>query len=196
MKNKIITIDCDDVLSETIDALLKYYDYNIKWVSIYRKDVTFHEFDKIKRYHYTFDERIDTDMDFFLHKDALHKIHPLKWAKEKILELKKMGYKIYVVTWRWDNLKAHTFAWLDLNYPNMFDGVCFSNADNDNYIPKSKFCKDLWSEFMVEDDLRYARDVASKWIKVYLLDKPWNQHYDKTIDKWIIKIKYWSEIDC
>jgi hypothetical protein len=27
---KTITIDCDDVLSETIDALLKYYDYNIK----------------------------------------------------------------------------------------------------------------------------------------------------------------------
>jgi hypothetical protein len=133
-------------------------------------------------------------MDFFLHKDALHKIKPLEWAKEKILKFKERWYKVYVVTWRWDNLKEHTIAWLDLNYHNIFDDVYFTNSDMPNFIPKSKFCKDLWAEFMVEDNLEFARDVASKWIKVYLLDKPWNQKYDKTIDKWIIKIKDWSEI--
>jgi hypothetical protein len=40
--------------------------------------VTSHEFNEIKKYHYTFDERTDKDMDFFLHKDALHKIKPLE----------------------------------------------------------------------------------------------------------------------
>lgn len=192
--SKIITIDCDDVLSETIDALLKYYNYNIKWQPIKRNDVTFHEFDKIKKYHYTFDERFNKDMDFFLHKDALHKIKPLKWAKEKILKLKEAWYKLYVVTWRWNNLKKHTLDWLDLNYSDMFDWVYFANADMPNFIPKSKFCLDLWAQFMIEDDLRFARDIASKWIKVYLLDKPWNQDYNQSIDKWIIKINNWDEI--
>lgn len=192
---KIITIDCDDVLSETIDALLKYYDYNIKWKSMHRKDVTSHEFNEIKRYHYTLDERVNKDMDFFLHKDALHKIKPLKWAKIKLQELKDMWYELHVVTWRWDKLKKHTLAWLNLNYPDMFDGVHFANTDTPNSVPKSQICKKLSTQLMIEDNLSFARDVAKTGVKVYLLDKPWNQDYNqKDKDIWIIKIKDWSEV--
>ncbi len=192
--NKIITVDCDDVLSETVDALLKYYDYSIKWVSIKRKDVTFHEFDKIRKYHYSFDERIHKDMDFFVHKDSLHLIKPLNWALAKLNEFKSKWYDICVITGRPDELRDHTLNRLKLNYKNIFKNVYFTNADKANAVLKSKFCVQLWSEFMVEDDLRFARDIASKWIKVYLLDKPWNQDYDKNIDKWVVKIKNWSEI--
>jgi hypothetical protein len=27
-----------------------------------------------------------------------------------------------------------------------------------------------------------------------LLEKPWNREYNQSIDKWIVKIKDWSEI--
>lgn len=193
---KVITIDCDDVLSETIDALLKYYNYNIYWKKIYREDVASHDFEKIKKYHYSFDERYYKDIDFFLHKDSLHLIKPLIWAKEKLLEFKEKWYKLYVITWRPDELKKHTLDRIDLNYHNLIEDVYFANADKDSAIPKSKFCEDLWSEFMVEDDLRFARDIASKWIKVYLLDKPWNQDYDeKDKDMGIVKIQSWDEIE-
>ena len=193
--DKIITIDCDDVLSETIDALLEYYNYNIKWKSIHREDVTFHEFDRIKKYHYTFNERVHADMDFFLHKDALHKIKPLIWSEDILLKFKSLWYKLHVVTWRWDDLKEHTLDWLDLNYPDMFDGVHFANADTPDFVPKSEICAKLWSQLMVEDDLRFARDIAQSGIKVYLLDKPWNQDYNQDdINMWIIKVKKWSDI--
>jgi 5'(3')-deoxyribonucleotidase len=29
MKNKVITVDCDEVLAETMDSILEYYNYNI-----------------------------------------------------------------------------------------------------------------------------------------------------------------------
>lgn len=194
--DKIITVDCDDVLSETIDALLEYYNYNIKGKLLQRKDVTFHEFDQIKKYHYTFDERVDRDMDFFLHKDALHKIKKVDWAIEKIKEFKSKWYKIYVVTWRWDRLKEHTKEWLKLNYGDLFDWLCLTNWDSPDHIHKSEICSKLWSQLMVEDNIIIARDIASKWIKVYLLDKPWNQDYnDDDKNMGIIKIYDWSEIN-
>ena len=192
---KIITIDCDDVLSETVNALLKYYNYNIHWKKITRKDLTSHDFDKIKKYHFSFEERFQKDLDFFLNHDSLSLIKPVQWTKEKLLEFKKKWYKLYVITWRPDELKKHTFDWLSLHYSGIFEDVFFTNADKKNAILKSEICKKLWSEFMVEDDLRFARDIASKWIKVYLIDKPWNKDYDKSIDKWIIKIKDWSEVN-
>jgi hypothetical protein len=194
--NKIITVDCDDVLSETVDALLKYYDYNIKWCPIKREDITFHEFDKIKKYHYSFDDRIDKDMDFFLHKDSSHLIKPLLWSLNKLNEFKKAWYKIYVVTGRPDELKNHTLDWLNINYKDMFNNVYFTNADKANAVLKSDFCVKLWSKLMIEDDLRFARDIASKWIKVYLLDKPWNKDYNVDDKKlWIIKIYNWTQVD-
>lgn len=193
--NKIITVDCDDVLSETVDALLKYYGYSIKGVPIKREDVIFHEFNKIRKYHYSFKERIHKDMDFFEHEDSLHLIKPLIWAIEKLNEFKLKWYDICVVTGRPDELREHTLAWLNLNYKDMFKDVYFANADKSNAVLKSEFCLQLWSELMVEDDLRFARDIASKWIKVYLLDKPWNQDYNDGDKKlWVIKISTWDEV--
>ncbi|HKL44543.1 MAG TPA: hypothetical protein VJ892_04700, partial [Candidatus Absconditabacterales bacterium] len=160
---------------------------------ITRKDLTSHDFDKIKKYHFSFEERFQKDLDFFLNHDSLSLIKPVQGAKEKLLEFKKKGYKLYVITGRPDELKKHTFDWLSLHYSGIFEDVFFTNADKKNAILKSEICKKLGSEFMVEDDLRFARDIASKGIKVYLIDKPWNKDYDKSIDKGIIKIKDWSE---
>jgi hypothetical protein len=47
---------------------------------------------------------------------------------------------------------------------------------------------------LIDDDIRFARDAASKWVKVYLLEKPWNREYNQSIDKWVVKIKNWNEI--
>ena len=87
---KPIAIDCDDVLAETIDALLEYYNYNINGKSITRNDVIAHEFDNIKAYNYSFEERYKKDLDFFLNHDALYKIKPVIGSKEKLLKFKEM----------------------------------------------------------------------------------------------------------
>lgn len=48
---------------------------------------------------------------------------------------------------------------------------------------------------MIEDNLEYAMELANAGIKVYLLDRPWNQDYDPQIHKNIIKVKGWKDID-
>gem|GEM_PF-5523819 len=40
-------------------------------------------------------------------------------------------------------MRQHTFDWLDLHYPSIFEDVYFTNADKDNAIPKSEFCLKL-----------------------------------------------------
>ena len=191
---KPIAIDCDDVLAETIDALLEYYNYNINGKSITRNDVIAHEFDNIKAYNYSFEERYKKDLDFFLNHDALYKIKPVIGSKEKLLKFKEMWHRLYMVTGRPDELKQHTYDWVEMHYPNLFEDIYFLNLDKVDGIPKSEICLKLDVEFLVDDDIRFARDVAEKWIKVYLLDKPWNREYNESIDKWIVKIKNWNEI--
>ena len=41
---------------------------------------------------------------------------------------------------------------------------------------------------MVEDNLEYAIDLAIAGIQTYLLDKPWNQKYEKGTYPNIIKV--------
>ncbi len=193
--NKIIAVDMDDVLCETIDAFLEDYNYNIKWKKITREDVTDHEFENIKEYDLSFEERYQHDLNFFERNNTIEIIKPVKWAKEKLLDLKSKWYKLYVVTWRPEIIRKQTEDWINYYYPDIFDEIFLANLDESNDTPKSQFCLDIWAEVMVEDNLIFAREVAEKWIKAYLLDKPWNQNYDKNIDKGIFKVKDWSEIE-
>lgn len=193
--NKIIAVDMDDVLSETVDAFLKDYNYNIHWKKITRDDVLDHEFENIKWYDLTFEERYQHDLWFFIKKDTLKILKPVKWAKQTLKKFKKKWYKLYIVTWRPEEIKDQSKEWIDFYYPDLFDKIYFANLDISDKTPKSQFCKNIWAEIMIEDNLDFAKEVAGKWIKVYLLDKPWNRDYDKKKHKWIIKVKKWSEID-
>ncbi|MBU0626098.1 hypothetical protein KKG31_03695 [Patescibacteria group bacterium] len=48
---------------------------------------------------------------------------------------------------------------------------------------------------MIEDNLEYGIELAQAGIKVYLLDRPWNQHYDPKIHVGITKIFSWEELN-
>lgn len=193
--NKIIALDMDDVLCETIDAFLKEYNYNIKWKKISREDVTDHEFENIRKYDLSFEERYQHDLDFFQKNDTINLVKPVVWAKEKILEWKKKWYKLYIITWRPEIIRKQTESWINHYYPNIFEEIFLANLDESNATPKSLFCENIWAEVMVEDNLMFAREVAKKWIKVYLLDNPWNREYDEDLDKGIVKVESWTEIE-
>jgi len=48
---------------------------------------------------------------------------------------------------------------------------------------------------MIEDNLDYAIEMANAGIKMYLLDKPWNQRFDPEVNKGITKVSSWSELE-
>jgi uncharacterized HAD superfamily protein len=48
---------------------------------------------------------------------------------------------------------------------------------------------------MIEDNLDYAIEMANAGIKMYLLDKPWNQKFDPEIHKGITKVDSRDKLD-
>ncbi len=191
--NKILWVDLDEVLAETVDEVLKFNNYTVKWQAIYKDDISDYYISNISKYNLIRDDAIN----FFwsvLNSPARENILPVKWAKEKLLGLKNNWRKIVVVTARREEISEYTKSWLNRFYPWLIEDILFANHFSENEIPKSKLCKENWIKIMIEDNLDFSMELATFWIKVYLLDKPWNRHYNPLIHLWVHKINDWSEI--
>jgi len=189
---KIIWIDLDEVLAETVDKVLEknnniiwdlyfekehltnYYIYNIPWINI----------DKNKAIDY---------FRWVLYYDHNLEIKPVLWALEKLLEFKNKGYVLKVITARADDLENYTNLWLEKYFPGIFSEVYFANHFTDNHKEKSEICKDLNLSMMIEDNYDYALDLANNWIKTYLIERPWNKELDIKHEN-IIRFKHWGDI--
>lgn len=191
--NKILWVDLDEVLAETVNEVLKYNNYMIKGQSITRNDISDYYVSNIPKYNLIKEDAVD----FFwsvLKSPSRENILPVQWAKEKLKQLHKQWRKIVVVTARREEISEYTKHWLDRFYPEIIDNVVFANHFSDNEVPKSTLCKQQWIQIMVEDNLDFAMELAQFGINVYLLDKPRNRHYNPLIHLWVHKIYHWSEI--
>jgi len=191
--DKILWVDLDEVLAETVDEVLKHNNYMIKWQAIYKDDISDYYLSNMSKYNLVKEDAVD----FFwsaLRSPNRENILPVKWAKEKLIELKDNWRKIVVVTARREEISEYTKSWLNRFYDWLIDDILFANHFSENEVPKSTLCKKNWIKIMVEDNLDFAMELASFWVKVYLLDKPWNRHYNPLIHLWVQKVNNWSEI--
>lgn len=190
--DKILWVDLDEVLAETINEVLISNNYMIKWQAIYREDISDYCISNIAKYNLIKDDA----GDFFwsvLNSPARENILPVEWAKEKLQELKKKWRKIVVVTARRDEISEYTKKRLDKYYPWLIDDILFANHFSENEVPKSMLCKQHWVQIMIEDNLDFANELAWFWVDVYLLDKPWNRHHDPLVHLWVKKIDDWTK---
>lgn len=192
---KIIAVDLDEVLAETAHALLKNKNHNINGQRITRNEISSYNLWEIPKLNVSKKKSFRIFLWFLIGAGLWIKIKPVVWAKTKLKELRKKWYKFHVVTARYFLLRFATGWWLYRNYKHIFSSVEFANFFTRFSTKKSEICKKLWAETIIEDNLENAIDCANAGIKVYLLDKPWNQHYDKKKHTWIIKVNDWSEID-
>lgn len=193
MNNKIIAVDLDEVLSETIDGVLAVNNYEINGTKIKKEN--------IRNYNLHWNEELklnkDDDLKIFdklWNSDKKREVKPVEWALEKLNELKSEWYKFIIITARREKLRDYSTEWIEKNYPWIFDEVIFTNYSTENEIVKSEICKQKWVEIMIEDNLDYAIDMANIGVKIFLIDKPWNKHYNPETHKWIIKVNGWNEI--
>ncbi len=190
-----ITIDCDEVLSETLDAVLEYHHWKILWKEIKKENITNYHMHEMKKIDLTIKEEHNFLFSFMRKPESILKIKPVQWAKEKLIKWKEDWHKLYVVTWRWDGLKENTEKRINMNFPWLFESIHFANTHRPNQRNKSEILNELNSELMVEDFLYYAQDIADAGIKTFLLDKPRNQEYDKERMKKIEKVISWNDIN-
>lgn len=184
----IIGFDLDDVLLGFFDALHPYC--NIRYgTDCQRNDLV--SFDLPKLWGISKEEAIKRVADFYQspeHWDA----KPIDGAIEKIKKLKQ-HHKLHVITAKPEELKNKTLEWLDKHFPQMFDGIHFTNHYHGSGLKRTKgeVCRELNIEFFVDDFLENVNDVANSGIPALLFDAPWNQGEIKSL---VTRVYSWDEI--
>lgn len=195
MAQKVITIDCDGVLSATAESLLAYYDWTIKGEKISVEDITHHYFHRIPHFDLSKEEAVEL-WDTFFSYVSLESFTLEPWAQEGVQALKKQGYKLYVVTGRKDIpiLKERTYQWFDHYFPATFEDIIFGNDFTHQYVSKWTLCTELGADVHIDDFVDYAKDTAAVGVKTLLLNKPWNSQEDVIAYDNIQRVHDWYEI--
>jgi len=192
---EIIWVDLDEVLADLLNHILKFNDFKIWEYKLI--------FEEIKDYYIHKNQWIDIDVEYaieWFRKPMLedfnkYEISNIKWSKEKLQELKKSWYKLFVVTARIEEIFwEYTELWVDKYYSGIFDKIVYANHFHKNSKDKSELCLENNISYMVEDNYDYAYDLAKNGIKTFLLEKPWNSWQDK-YHKNITRVKSWEDIN-
>ena len=193
MIKNIIAVDIDEVLAETLKAILEKYNYTWKWNKVKWEDLINYNLWELPNLWLTKYSALRMFVKFQMWSGLSKKIKSVDWAKEKILELKNKWYKMFAVTARLSRVKFSTKLWLRRNFPNCFDKVVFANFFTSRARKKSDICKEICASIIFEDNLDTCIDCANNWIKSFLLDKPWNQC--DSLPDWITRVYSWDEIN-
>lgn len=195
---KIIWIDLDDVLAETLNQVLEDNSYILWWKVVSREDILHYHLSNNKHLDISYEQSKIYYYNTYL-KDKDYNIKIVSWSKEKINEFKNKWYILKAITWRPEDIEEYTKKWLEKHFNWKFESIHFANTHTFTDKPqvkrnKSEICKELWIKIMVEDNLDFAVELAESWIYTYLLEKPWNKHV-KIIHPNIKKVKNWEEIN-
>ncbi|MDO8729199.1 MAG: HAD hydrolase-like protein [bacterium] len=183
-----VGFDLDDVLLNFNDVLLQYYNtiYGTKHERKHRQSYELSEM-----WNCTREDAIQRMSDFYS-SSAHWNAPPVDGAVERIRKLKQ-HHNLFVITAKPEELKDRTSEWLDKHFPQMFDGVHFTNHYQGDGPKRSKgeVCKELGIEIFVDDFLHNVEDVANLGIPALLFDAPWNQGEVKPP---ITRVYSWDEI--
>ena len=167
----VIGVDCDEVLCETIDEILKRWKFKDK--NVKKSDITSYYLWDVEKCKMTKEEWIEQFFSFF-DSDEFFQTKPVEWALEKLKELKEEWNELYVVTARAEQFKDKTINRVNTHFPWIFSGFLFMNQFKENEVPKSKLCKNLWIEILIDDSVNNIHDINKAWIPWILLNKPRN----------------------
>lgn len=172
-----IWVDCDEVLSETINELLKRSPLKDKWIK--KSEVKSYELSEVQKIWMTLEESINLFFSFF-ESPEYRQIQPVSGAYEKLYELKEAGHTLCVVTARNKPYEEQTRKWVETHFPWIFSDFLFMNQYTEDEIPKSQLCKEKGIQLLIDDRAENVKDVNSLWMPWFLLDKPWNQWIEDT----------------
>jgi uncharacterized HAD superfamily protein len=181
-----IGIDLDDVLADSMPAILEFYNkkYNKNFFVEQVKDFGLWKLLGISK------EQMIEEVNEFLYADT--NILPVEYSREIVDELVKNN-DLVIITSRTDDMSKPTLAWVSKHFPKKFSEVHFSS----NWLKsigktKADICRDLGICLMVEDSIEMANELSSNGIRVLLLDKGWNK--SDNLQSNITRISSWKEV--
>ena len=185
-----IGIDIDDVVAEFIEKYLEFYKKNYG-PKIFYKD--FVDYRIWKMTNLSKEEAYQSVYNFY-NSSLFDEIKLLEGVQDSVKTLSK-NHEIIFITSRPNLLRGKTNIFLKNHFPEINFKTLFSGEwshHNQEAKSKGKICLDNQISFMIEDNHTYAEDCAEKGIKVFLLDKPWNQEVSEHEN--ITRVKDWKEI--
>lgn len=168
-----IWFDIDDVLCDTARYICEKNNNIINWVPFTIEERTTYALSDNKKLGFKdYDESEGYYRSLFSDDWDLN-VPTLKNAKNVIEELKNEGHKIYLITSRPLEYEHHTNLWLEKNFwLKSFKEIHFIAREN---TTKWRLCEELELDLFVEDYTWYCEEVAEKWIKVLMMDMPYNR---------------------
>lgn len=184
-----IGVDLDDVLSESIPALLKFRN-NMWNTDMKSGDFATYDLQKILGVPAEETEKV---IKKFVTSYYGKGITPMSDAKEVLDKLKKNN-EFYVITARSNDIKEETETWINNYFPNIFSKIYFTNQSLKIGTggTKGEICDIVGIDIFIEDNLDYVSECAGQNRIVYLMDRPWNQT-DKLPDG-VKRVFSWAEI--
>lgn len=135
-------------------------------------------------------EEVNSIAKEFNDKGLMEKQEFIEGAKEAINNLSKDN-NLFFITSRPPHIKERTVRFFNGHFSEVDLEIIFSEKLNGNEKSKAQICKELGVGVLIEDRRKYALDCAENGIKVFLMDKPWNQNCGHEN---IIRVKNWKEI--
>ena len=176
--SKIIAVDCDEVLVESVQWLItyarKYHNYDRNYSHI--KDYFLSNNDG---FNISKQEALNIFDEYFSSNEA-KSTTAVGWAYQRLIHWKNIWYKLIIITARNKKAEELTTYQIEKHYPNIFPDIHFVSHYTEHHIPKSQVCINIWASLLIEDNLDYTLDVVECDIPCILLNKPWNNWRDES----------------
>ena len=176
MVQKLITIDCDNVLSDTTRSFVKYFS------KLHENQVMFED---ISNGYMTRDQifGLPEEKMFDIYLEFMHDMHeecglpPLVGAVAWVKRLPDAWYRLKVLSWRRDLFLPMTQKRITHYFGNMFEDVIFTNDMTEQRRTKWEICRELGVDIHFDDFTEYALTIAQEKIPTLLFDMPRNSTY-------------------
>lgn len=175
-KNKKIKIalDIDEVLAGFVSELNSFYNlfYGKKFKL---RDYKFWDLNMI--WGVEREEALNALTSFYK-SEYFFKIKPISYSQQALEILSKNNAEFFAVTSRPDYLKEETHYWIEKFFPKKIKKIIHTNQHflKSSEISKLKVCKEENADILVEDNLHTALECSQNGLRVFLLNKPWNQN--------------------
>ncbi len=186
----IIGIDLDDVLAQSLEAIIEYHNETYG-SALHRNDFVSDKYWEV--WGGTKKTATEKWYDFY-QTDYFNRIKPRTDA-QKILSQLDPEHELRIVTGRPTETTKITELWLKRHFSNNFLQLHFVNLfpkDGSSGGKKSNICLEHNIEIIIDDSLGNIFDCAPHVQKCFLMDMPWNQ--TSTLPKNTKRITDWHEL--
>lgn len=194
MSRKVIAVDLDDVLSDTVSQFLQFC--NEHWgMSLTPEDYNEHLATMWQVDEYEADKRIKE-----YHESGVASNYQYDEAAFEVLKKLSEDYDLVITTSRRRHLEEMTRAWLEKHYGGLFKDVRFAGIwDSEDKInrmnmTKAALCKEINASYLIDDQPKHCIAAAEAGLRALLFGSyPWNRQFEPT--NGVTRVCDWKEIE-